>query len=380
MAPEKEEGREAMNAPSLDRKKEAPELDRKEVDERKEVAHSKEKVNNTELMMKLRERMKIAEKQAEDRKKRKSRTQVRKEEDRRKEDKKQAAGSKNVKEMMKLWNQGGAVENLQRTGIPPNNLDIGRKHQGTSQEGILTGSEEAPTRSTQERSSEGKEDRKHQEQASGSRENSTGTGTICKIIVRKSWQDSKERKEGSNADQAGKPSKEAVKPCPRNTGRKPGTLRSKEQRPKITDLIKNFNSLDKAARNSEELALDREKELTLVEKHTDSKKRKLMVEDEVFLPDRKDEKRSKLSVLRSESERDKNIYRHFKFKNHLFSEEPATGWEGGKDRGSLGSGVGEVLGAKAERSPISPAGIGNARLYSRYTASLLGEENRERGK
>ena len=66
-------------------------------------------------------------------------------------------------------------------------------------------------------------------------------------------------------------------PRPRNIGRKPGTSGSKEQQPKITELIRNFNSLDKAARNKEELDLDREKGLTLVEQPSESKKRKLLV-------------------------------------------------------------------------------------------------------
>ena len=67
--------------------------------------------------------------------------------------------------------------------------------------------------------------------------------------------------------------KEEEKPRPRNIGRKPGTSGSKEQQPKITELIRNFTSLDKAARNKEELDMDREKGLTLVEQPSDSKKR-----------------------------------------------------------------------------------------------------------
>ena len=68
-----------------------------------------------------------------------------------------------------------------------------------------------------------KEGRQHQVQAQGSCDTPSLSGTIKKLTDRKSWEVSKEGKEGSKVDQVRKESGEAEKPRPRSGGRKPGT-------------------------------------------------------------------------------------------------------------------------------------------------------------
>ena len=237
---DKNEEGEATSAIELDRK-EAEE----EVDGRQEPDLDLEKVKNTELLIQMRKRMKLAKKQEE----KKIKAQKKKEVDRRKEDKKQATSSRNVEEMLKMWSKDGG-EKSSSPGNIPLKIDLVRKLPGREQERNLPGTSEEVTVPDERRGQE--EGRKSQELLIGNKKTSIKTGIIEKIFDRKNCEDRKQGEEGSKEDPGRKRSKEGENPGAKSRNRKPGTSGSDEPRLKITDLIRNYSSWAKAARNNKE--------------------------------------------------------------------------------------------------------------------------------
>ena len=209
------------------------------------------------------------------------------------------AGNKNVKEMLKLWSrEGGGKPSM--PGNNPHKLDIVRKLPGREQRRNLPGSsEEALVLDEGESQEEG---RKNLDQLTGSQGSSVKPGILVKLNDRKSWEDSKQEEEGTKEDTGRKGSKEGEKLRAKPRGRKSGTSGTEEPKLKITDLIRNYNSMDTSARSKEERSRSSMEEVMMVEKSTVRKKRQL--DEEINLLGGSENKRCRTPL--STSERDKN--------------------------------------------------------------------------
>ena len=366
------------------------------------------KVTDNELMLRLRERMKLAEKQEEERQKKKFQAQRRKESDRKKEDRKQAAGSKNVRSMLKLWSREEGGEKPATPGSIPHKLDLVRKPPGTDQGSSLTGRRSPGTSqrsSLSGRNQEGGEkpatsgsiphklaivrkppgtDQRSCLTGTGSPGTSQGSswsgrnqeataadeggrikeGSMIKeqltgsnvplAIPGKIWNNGRNGRDDRKQEQ--EVAKEVRKPQAKPRGRKSGTSGSEEPKLKISDLIKNYNSLDTSAKNKDERNRSSVKEVMVVEKPTVRLKRKLeMVEEEMNLLGGSGNKRCRTPLpTLSTSERDSKKIKQIKINTLLFSKEPVTGAERGEEQGCLVPGVGELLGKNSECGTESP--------------------------
>ena len=157
--------------------------------------------------------------------------------------------------------------------------------------------------------------------------------------------------------------------------RKLGTSGWEEPRLTITDLIRNYNCLDTAAKStggkarlqsgslslsmSEDVMVGAEKPVEVmllgVEKPGDRKKRKLETERNLLEGFEQKHKRCRTPLTDSETERDKTILNYCNFKTLLTSKEPAAGAARRGGQGSPCQGVGEVLGQDSGCSPETPA-------------------------
>ena len=138
-----------------------------------------------------------------------------------------------------------------------------------------------------------------------------------------------------------------------------------EPRPSITDIIKNFNCLETAARSSGgEIARVQggrvnlpkgEKAMVVVKKPVEMRKRKLETEMNLLEGSGKKKRCSRTTLTQSESERDKPVLNHYKTKLLLTSKEPVAGAAIRGGQGSPYQGEGDVLGQDSGCSPETHA-------------------------
>ena len=230
---------------------------------------------------------------------------------------------------------------------------------------------------------EGEKPGKSQEPGTGrkSQEQLTNPGSkIVRNIVRKTRELPSDEDRKEHLDREGKKvPKEAEKPGTKARNRKLGVSGFDEPKLNITDLIKNFRSLERAASSEmnrsqgEGLNLARQGKVVMkIEEQTDRKKRKLG--EDINLLESPSQKRCRNPKSETESERDKLSITTFKSNTLLTRQEPAGAARSG-EQGSHDQGVGEVLGEKIEGSPEAPARPEYVRPYGQCTASLLGEQN-----
>ena len=220
--------------------------------------------------------MKIEARKEDVRKMKRSTAKKKKEEERRKEDKKQAVSNKSVKEMMKIW-----LKDSKETGSGsiPLNSGLVRKTAGGEHNKNLTG------RGAESRVLVGRQDqeaeRKGREVLTGTTTSLKGTGKLASIFDRKIG--------GVGRELDGESKKNPERTCrkePREDekprvgrSRKTGVSGWDEPRLKITDLIKNYNCLETAAKNTREMTRSQGESMNLsrredmmVRNHTDRRR------------------------------------------------------------------------------------------------------------
>ena len=339
--------------------------------------------NNLMIKMKRKEaeKQEETEKLEEDRRKKKIAAKKKKEDDRKKEDERQAKNNHSVREMMKIWK---AVEDRKNLPTAPSgnslhNKSIVRKKR----------EEELVEKETGRENSKADE----HENLSGSKKTPRAAGNPILKLVRKRAGAENVRDE---EDDKKEPDDEGRKLTGGEGGpHVQGRIRKKGVS-SITDLIRNFNDLERAGsseqsrghgRNRNKVAgtgitvglgmpVSREEGKMVMNRQFD-RKRKAGDGDELSSPSLK-RCRTPLK-LRSEREsaRDKNLDSIFKTNTILTSFGPGPAGEGSRDdQGSLLEGVGEVFSSENSDSPEAPARINYVRPYRRPTASLLGDQNK----
>ena len=277
--------------------------------------------------------------------------------------------NKSVKEMMKIWLKDSKET---ESGNIPLNSGLVRKTAGGEHNKNLTG------RGAESRVLVGRQDqeaeRKGREVLTGTTTSLKGTGKLASIFDRKIGGVGREldgeRKENP-ARTCRKESSEEERPRA-DRSRKKGVSGCDEPRLRITDLIRNYNCLESAAKNTREMNRSQGENMNLlVRNQADRKKRKL--EEDLNLLESSGHKRCKTPLTETESERDKNFVKQFKINPLLTRKEPAAGAVDGGGQGSHSLGVGEVIRRKSGSSPEAPARIGSVQPHSCSTASLLGE-------
>ena len=179
-------------------------------------------------------------------------------------------------------------------------------------------------RGGQDQEAEGKD----RELLTGRKTNLTETGKLASIFDRKIRGVGREL-EGENKENpvrtCRKESSEEEKPRV-DRSRKKGVSGCDEPRLKIKDLIRNYNCLESAAKNTREMNRSQGENMNLlVRNQADRKKRKLEEDLNLNLLESSSHKRCKTPLTESGSARDKNIVKHFIINSLLTRKEPATG-------------------------------------------------------